>query len=151
MLSVSQLHGDLSLSLADANMAMVNSLVENPFRERLVCLLHWEGWDWRSSPRILLPAQDGVRWTPLEGTSLNFTVLLQGNKKGVVQHRAEAASPVLLLLSLQQGLYSPCLSPIAPPVTSTVGPSAWSVLERWHNCNDLFPSPLHKSCLSQQN
>lgn len=80
-----------------------------------------------------------MRWTALEGTSVNFTVLLRGYKKGVVQHRAEAASPVLLLLGVQQGLYSPCLSPIVPPVICTTGPPAWSVLEQWHNCNKLLP------------
>lgn len=59
----------------------------------------------------------------------------------MVQRRAEAASPVLLLRGVQQGLYSPCLSPVAPLVTSTVGPSAQSVLEQWHNCSKLFLLP----------
>lgn len=92
---------------------------------------------------MLLPSEGGVRWTPLEGTSLDFTALLRGNKKGVVQPGSQAASPVLLLLlGAQEGLHSPYLSPVAPPVTSSVGPSAWSVSEQWHNCAKPSSAPL---------
>lgn len=86
-----------------------------------MCLLPWEGWDWRSSSCIL-PADDEGRCTPRSRTSLNFPALLQGNQKGVVQRGAEAAPPVLLLLGVSSSCYSPSLSPFAPPVPPLQAP-----------------------------
>lgn len=85
---------------------MVNSLVESSLRGRLVCLLPWEGWDWRSSPCIVT-ADDGGRWKPVRRTSLNFPAPIR--KSAGCGAAWSWGSPSSLLLLGISNRYSPSL------------------------------------------